>query len=202
MLPETFKHIPKQHRDLVFYPMKPGPCLVMPYTVNSWYMEPKYDGWHTLFVSDGHFISAYSRNLKRNMYDWLALQPIFKKLKELKYRKKFVMLCELVAESGIRTDVPKLKKGGVAHPKFFDIICEETGDKPLYQRRQFLENIELPIEWLVEHQLIESVDNLKKHFSIYTNTKGMEGVVIKDPISYYEQSRKIGVVTHQWLKIK
>lgn len=192
--------IPPEHRDLVFYPMKPSPCIVLPYTFKKWVWEPKHDGWHVIFVVTPNLIGAYSRRLKRVMNDWVGLQPVFDKLSTIK--EPTILLGELVAASGIRTDVPRLKKNGVAHPRFFDIINEQVGDKPLSVRRRVLEDSGLPEDWVIRQEIIGSHENLEEQFAYHREQKGCEGLVIKDPSSMYHQSRSIGVMTHQWLKIK
>lgn len=197
MLPDC---IPEAHKDLVFYPMKPSPCVVLPYTFKKWVWEPKHDGWHVLFVITPNLIGAYSRRLKRVMNDWVGLQPVFEELSHIK--QPTIILGELMAQSGIRTDVPRLKKNGVAFPKFFDIINENIGDKPLSERRKVLEDSGLPQDWIVRQEIIGSRNNLEAQFKIHKTQKGCEGLVIKDPVSRYHQSQSIGVMTNQWLKIK
>ena len=193
----------QEYKDLVFFPMKPGPCIVLPFSLTTdWVWEPKYDGWHTLFAVHRGRVRVFSRNLKMELTDWPGLRETIAELENNLRCFTGTLVGELLASSGISTDVMKARSGVKVAPKFFDLVMPAFDMVPLYERRRMLLDLPLPRDWFAHQACIESQKVLEQTFRMCKDTCGMEGVVIKKFDSLYERSNTSPVVAYSWLKIK
>jgi ATP-dependent DNA ligase len=197
-----FENIPKEHQNLVFYPMVPRSVSVLPDDYTDWYWEPKYDGWHVIFVISDNLIGCYSKNLKISLNEFDGLQKIFERLDFAIKKRPTTLIGELVAHSGVVTDVPRMARQGGVFPKFFDVVSEEILAENLRERRKYLTGLPLYRDWIVQHEKIRSIDNLRSVFLTEKQCWGVEGLVIKNPKSFYQKSRIDCVDSPHWIKIK
>lgn len=194
--------IPDWAKGLVFYPMKPAPCLFLPANVEEWLVEPKYNGWHTVWAIFGGKVVIFSRNLKYDMTDWIGLRHLKAKLSDIE--GPMTLTGELVNKWKDPTSIPSLKT--IAMPnitvKFFDAFRPGDDNVPLRERRKLLEKIVPVKSWVVEQDLVGSETRLRRKYASYVTSANKEGVVLKNPNSLYFPGQNATLVTKDWLKIR
>lgn len=166
--------------------------------------EIKSDG-HRVQIHKNSDLSLFTRNLNRLGYD---LYPDIHK--QLKMLPEGIYDGELVGlRDGIEgfnavknrkrstLDLDLVKKYPL-QVKFFDIL--QLGREPLINetltnRREILEDT---VDNVSDLQIISSDHDLKERYTYVTEDLGMEGLVCKDPNSYYQP----GARNSDWIKLK
>jgi ATP-dependent DNA ligase len=201
--------IPSWTKELVFYPMKPAPCLNLPEDVEDWLMEPKYNGWHTVWAIHNRQVAIFSRNLKRDLSDWIGLAAIREKVATIS--GPITLMGELVYEKAkgleiAATSIPYLQYSIMPNitVKFFDVVRPGEYDMPLQERRKLLVKTVPYKKWIVEQEWVGCEGYLHKRYKSYVGnfTGNKEGIVLKRPNSLYFPGERATMVTKDWLKIR
>jgi ATP-dependent DNA ligase len=143
--------------------------------------EPKYDGLRVFLFKSGEHLVVSGR--VGSIYTPAVNPTVFAKVPELvRAPKRMILDGEYVSKDGLH---------------FFDLLQIDDRDMrplPLYRRKEMLHEVisdsglESPVTWA------ETPEEIQK-FAEETISKGSEGIVVKNPISFYGQ-------THSWTKIK
>ena len=102
----------------LFFTIKHSHLLTNHFLNSNFIVEPKLNGWHTLWVKTSEDLKIYTRNLKE-ITKWKGLEKfhiLFSNFKPGFY------LAELLAETEIGTDVERFKKKEFGKPIFFDYV--------------------------------------------------------------------------------
>ena len=190
-----------EHKDWVFYPMKPSACFQLPKDLENYVIEPKANGWHCLFVVNEDKLGIYSRNLKVDLTDWRGLEQIRKDFECYVGPQPVVFLAELVNfEKPSPSATARLATSGKGIANIFDIICSETIQLSLEERRKYLQKYN-PTTFMPQIKLNNN-SNIKMWFKYFIDCYNAEGIVLKKKSSLYYISTNIGIKTPDWLKIK
>ncbi len=143
--------------------------------------EPKYDGLRVfLFKSGDHLIISGRHG---NIYSPATTPAVFTKIPELIHAPRRMIL-----------DGEYLSKGGL---HLFDVLRVDDRDMkplPLYRRKEILGALIANSELETPFFLAETPEEIHKYAQEST-TKGFEGIVVKNPASFYGQQ-------DSWVKIK
>ena len=143
--------------------------------------EPKYDGLRVFFFKSGDHLIISGRH--GNIYSPVTNPTVFAKIPELIHAPtRMILDGEYVARDGLH---------------LFDVLRVEDRDMrplPLYRRKEILtqlldkSGLETPFIWA------EAAEEIQK-FSAESTAKGLEGIIVKNPASFYGQP-------DSWVKIK
>lgn len=189
----------------LFYPTKPAPLLTLPKDLNNWFIQPKLNGWHTLWIKTDNSLKVYTRNLKEITY-WKGLQPYIEKFSNgIDPTTKIVSaqipngyyLAELLGPKKTNYDVRSIESGAKALPIFFDYITDLDDDAPYKKRYEKLSNI-MHHSLVILNYSFNTIDFIKKDWLGIP----VEGVVFKQKNSVYEASKHTTLITNSWLKYR
>lgn len=188
----------KEHIPIIFYPIKPIKLENWEDKYINYIIEPKYNGWHCLFIKYKNKIGIYSRNLKLNLTQYVGLNYFVNLLYTLK--ENIILVGEVVVKEG---DNPKavssLKSRALSSEiKIFDVYREGK----LTERRKYLEGQEILKDYLIEQYKINNLEELNLLIEKMKEDRLIEGIILKNPDSYYIPSRNTTVYTNDWLKFR